>query len=77
MHPVFRSKNGLLFYLAPWVPVGLILTLMITVAGRLTWPQAVSITAPVTFLLACVCLAPWYACRALPLRSAPRWKMFT
>jgi two-component system, LytTR family, sensor histidine kinase AlgZ len=77
MHPVFRSKNGLLFYLAPWVPVGLILTLMITVAGRLTWPQAVSITAPVTFLLACVCLAPWYVCRALPLRSAPRWKLFT
>ena len=77
MHPVFRSKSGFLFYLAPWMPVCLILTLMVSVAGRFSWPETASITAPVTFLLACVCLAPWYACRALPLRTTPRWKVFT
>lgn len=77
MHPVFRNKNGFLFYLAPWMPLWLILTMMVSVAGRLTWAEATCITAPVTFLLACVCLAPWYACRALPLRTTPRWKLWT
>lgn len=69
MHPVFSSRNGLLLYLAAWVPVALMLTLIVSVAGRLRWPEAISLTTPVTVLLACVCLAPWYSCRALPLRS--------
>jgi two-component system, LytTR family, sensor histidine kinase AlgZ len=69
MHPVFSSRNGLLLYLAAWVPVGLMLTLIVSVTGRLSWPQTMSLTAPVTLLLAFVCLAPWYLCRALPLRS--------
>ena len=77
MHPVFRSRSGFLFYLAPWIPLGLILTFMVRVAGRLNWHETLAVTAPVTFLLACVCLAPWYACRALPLRATPRWKLFT
>jgi two-component system sensor histidine kinase AlgZ len=75
MHPVFKTKNGFLFYLAAWVPVGLMLTLMVSVSGRLNWPEAASITVPVTFLLACVCLAPWYSCRYLPLRSTPAPKL--
>jgi len=75
MHPVFRSKNGLLFYLAAWIPVGIMLTLMARVAGRFRWAESASITVPLTFLLACVCLAPWYSCRYLPLRSTPPWKL--
>jgi two-component system sensor histidine kinase AlgZ len=75
MHPVFRSKSGFLLYLAAWVPIGLMLTLMVSVAGRFRWPESASITVPVTFLLACVCLAPWYSCRSLPLRSTPPWKL--
>jgi two-component system, LytTR family, sensor histidine kinase AlgZ len=69
MHPVFRSKNGLLFYAAAWIPVGVMLTLIASVTGHLPWPETASLTAPVTVLLACACLAPWYSCRALPLRS--------
>lgn len=75
MHPVFKTKNGLLFYLAAWVPVALMLTLLVSVAGHLNWAGAASVTAPVTFLVACVCLAPWYSCRYLPLRSTPPWKL--
>lgn len=77
MHPVFRNKSGFLFYLAPWVPLWLIITLIVSVAGRLSWPATASLTVPVTFALACVCLAPWYPCRALPLRTTPLWKVFT
>lgn len=75
MHPVFSSKNGLLLYLAAWIPVGLMLTLMVSVSGRLRWPESASLTAPLTFLLACVCLAPWYTCRSLPLRSTRASKL--
>lgn len=75
MHPVFSSRNGLLLYLAAWIPVALMLTLMVSAVGRLRWPETAAVTAPVTFLLACVCLAPWYACRSLPLRSTPKEKL--
>jgi two-component system, LytTR family, sensor histidine kinase AlgZ len=75
MHPVFRSKNGFLLYLSAWIPVGVMLTLMVRVAGRLSWPETAVVTVPVTFLLACVCLAPWYACRSLPLRSTSAAKL--
>lgn len=75
MHPVFSSKNGFFLYLLVWVPVGLMLTLMVRVAGRMTWPETASVTAPVTFLLACVCLAPWFTCRSFPLRSTSAGKL--
>jgi hypothetical protein len=75
MHPVFRSKNGFLFYLTAWIPIGLMLTLMVRIAGRLSWHETACVTAPVTFLLACVCLAPWYSCRWLPLRSTRPGKL--
>lgn len=76
MHPVFSSKNGLLFYLAAWIPVGAMLTLMVTASAHLKLVESAAVTVPVTFLLACVCLAPWYSCRYLPLRSTPKWKIF-
>src|ERR1700761_4008092 len=75
MHPVFSSKNGLLLYLAGWIPLGAMLTLVVTVSGRFRWTEAASVTVPATFLLACVCLPPWYACRSLPLRSTPKEKL--
>jgi len=77
MHPVFRTKNGFLFYLAPWAPVGVMLALMITAAGRMRFAESVAIAVPATFALACICLAPWYVCRALPLRTTPGWKIWT
>lgn len=75
MHPVFSSKNGFLLYLIVWIPVGVMLTLMVRVAGRMNWAETSSVTVPVTFILACVCLAPWFTCRALPLRSTSAAKL--
>jgi two-component system, LytTR family, sensor histidine kinase AlgZ len=77
MHPVFRTRNGFFLYLFIWNPIFLLLTLAVSVAGRLQWLEAISVTGPVTLVFAAVCLAPWYACRALPLRTTPRWKIFT
>jgi len=51
------------------VPLGAILGLLISVAGALTAFETAVIIVPVTVMLAFVCLSPWYACRALPLKS--------
>jgi two-component system sensor histidine kinase AlgZ len=70
MHPIFQNWKVLLLYLAVWVPLGTILGLLISVAGLLTATETAVIVVPVTVALAFVCLSPWYACRALPLRSS-------
>ena len=69
MHPLLHNWKGSLLYLAAWVPLGAILGLVIHVAGGLTAIETTVIIVPVVVILAFVCLAPWYACRALPLNS--------
>ena len=75
MHPLFQNRNTLLAYLFAWVPLGAMLGLVISGAGHLDWRATLAIIAPVTMLLAVVCLSPWYLCRALPLKGTPRWKI--
>jgi hypothetical protein len=69
MHPIFLNWRGLLLYLSGWVLLGSILGVLIAAAGRLSPLESGAITAPVTLILALVCLSPWYVCRSLPLRS--------
>jgi two-component system sensor histidine kinase AlgZ len=77
MHPLFQSRNTLFAYFAAWAPLGAMLGVVISGAGRLDWRATLAIVAPVTLLLAFVCLSPWYLCRALPLNGTPRWKLLT
>ena len=69
MHPVLQNWRVFLMYLATWVPLGAILGLLISATGSLSRAETTAITAPVTAVLAFVCLSPWYTCRGLPLRS--------
>jgi len=69
MHPLLHSWKASLLYFAAWVPLGAILGLLISAAGSLTAFGTAVIIVPVTVILAFVCLSPWYACRALPLKS--------
>jgi hypothetical protein len=69
MHPLLQNWKAALLYLAAWVPLGAILGLLISDAGSLTAFETAVIIVPVTVILALVCLSPWYACRALPLKS--------
>ena len=75
MHPIFQNWKLFLLYLAAWVPLGAMLGLLISVAGALNAAETAAIIAPVTVVLAFICLSPWYACRALPLRSANVWRL--
>ncbi len=67
MHPIFKSRNGWFFYLLIWVPIGFMLGLVLSVYGHLKFWEAVSVTGPLTLVLAIDCLTPWYTCRAWPL----------
>jgi two-component system, LytTR family, sensor histidine kinase AlgZ len=75
MHPIFQNWKLFLLYLAVWVPLGAILGLLISVAGNLEAGETAAVIIPVTVVLAFVCLSPWYACRALPLRSTGMVRM--
>jgi two-component system sensor histidine kinase AlgZ len=69
MHPLQHNWKASLLYFAAWVPLGAILGLLISVAGSFTAIETAAVIVPITVILAFVCLSPWYACRALPLRS--------
>lgn len=75
MHPLFQNRNSLFAYFFAWVPLGAMLGVVISAAAHLDWRAAFAIIAPVTLLLAFVCLTPWYLCRVLPLNGTPRWKL--
>jgi LytS/YehU family sensor histidine kinase len=51
------------------------LAFLLSAPAHLTAAESAAITAPLSILLAFICLSPWYFCRALPLRSTPTWKL--
>lgn len=75
MHPLIKSRDGLLIYLAVWLPVGIMLGSVVSVYGHLHWIEAAKVMLPIVFLLAIVCLTPWYTCRILPLNRTPAYKI--
>lgn len=69
MHPVLHDWKTSGLYFAAWAPIGAILGLLISVAGSLKALETAAIIVPVTVILSFACLSPWYACRALPLKT--------
>src|SRR5580658_7381793 len=69
MHPALHNWKTSGLYFAAWAPIGAILGLLISVAGSLTALETAAVIVPVTVVLSFACLSPWYACRALPLKS--------
>jgi two-component system, LytTR family, sensor histidine kinase AlgZ len=75
MHPIFQNRNSVLAYLAAWFPLGAVLAYVIKASARLGWLETAAFTAPLTLVLAVVCLSPWYLARSLPLSSSSRAKV--
>jgi two-component system sensor histidine kinase AlgZ len=67
MHPLLISPTRITLYLAAWVPVACLLALALVVTGGLHWGEASALAGPLILFLGVACLAPWYACRMLPL----------
>jgi two-component system sensor histidine kinase AlgZ len=74
MHPIFKNQQALLGYTAAWVPLALVYGFMLAFAGRLTRLESLIVTVPVVCVTALACLAPWYVCKALPLKNSPAFK---
>src|SRR6266446_5308463 len=77
MHPLLVSRTNFLLYLAAWIPIGAMLGLVLNMSARLNWAETAAITAPLTLVLAFVCLSPWYSTRFLPLGATPFWKLLS
>jgi sensor histidine kinase YesM len=75
MHPIFQNRNSVLAYLAAWFPLGAMLAYVIKASARLGWFETAAFAAPLTLVLAVVCLSPWYLARSLPLSSSSRAKV--
>src|SRR5256885_7822536 len=77
MHPLLVSRTNFLLYLAAWIPIGAMLGLVLSMSAQLNWAETAAITAPLTLILAFVCLSPWYSTKFLPLGATPIWKLMS
>ena len=69
MHPLL-AKGRLGPYLAAWLPIAALLTVLVRLAGGASWLEAAVLVVPLALVFAFICLASWYPCRALPLSAA-------
>lgn len=75
MHPIFTRKMYLASYLGVWVLVAVMLAGLLRMPNTLGWRDALMVSVPLCLFYAFVCLAPWYVCRHLPLRSTNAGKL--
>jgi hypothetical protein len=75
MHPILQSWRRFLTWAAVWIPFGMILVLVAHFSGRMGMAEAAAVMGPPVAVLSFVCLAPYYVCKALPLRSAQPRKL--
>jgi hypothetical protein len=61
-----RKRLGL--YLAAWLPVAFLLAVLVALAGRAPWPEALALALPLSAVYAFQCLPSWYLCRSFPLQ---------
>jgi two-component system, LytTR family, sensor histidine kinase AlgZ len=76
MHPILAQRRHLGLYLAAWLPVMGMVGVLLTLSGRLSWPNALALAIPMCLLNAFMGLAAWYLCRAFPLGSTGIPRLF-
>ena len=67
MHPILASRRHLALYLAAWLPVVALLTVVMVMTGWGGWQQSLLFIFPMVVVFAFLCLSAWYSCRAMPL----------
>jgi hypothetical protein len=70
MHPILCGPSRLIGYLSAWLLTATLMAALLRLPGRLDWREALMLAFPLCLFYAFVCLAPWYACRSLPLRNS-------
>ncbi len=77
MHPILAHKTKLGLYLAAWLALAVLLAALTTLAGNLSWREALALIGPLTLLYAFVCLSTWYLCRAFSLEHSSLTQLFS
>jgi len=75
MHPILSRLTRLALYLLAWIPLAALLAYLLAATGGMTRREAISMSLPLCFLYAFVCLSAWYSCRAVPLARATIGKL--
>ena len=75
MHPILGSSGRLLLYLATWLPVGALLSLLVALVDQVGWAAAGALAFPLSLIYAFICLASWYPSRGTPLSRANAWRV--
>lgn len=68
MHPILAERKRLGLYLAAWLPVAFLLAVLVALAGRAPWSEALALALPLSAVYAFQCLPSWYLCRSFPLQ---------
>jgi two-component system, LytTR family, sensor histidine kinase AlgZ len=69
MHPILSQLRRLIVYLLAWVPIAGLLAYLLTVSHEIGAREAITLSVPLCFLYAFLCLTAWYSCRGNPLEK--------
>jgi two-component system sensor histidine kinase AlgZ len=70
MHPILDRRGRLGLYLLAWLPLLPLVAGLLFLLGGAAWGEAFALALPPLVVYAYLCLAAWYVCRALPLKTA-------
>ena len=70
MHPILGKPRWLALYLLAWLPFAALITMSLRGTGSVSWEASVALSLPAAWMLAFMCLTPWYTCRWLPLGTS-------
>jgi hypothetical protein len=70
VHPILAHRGRLGLYLLAWLPLLPLVAGLLFLSGQAPWGEAFALALPPLVVYAYLCLAAWYACRALPLKTA-------
>jgi two-component system, LytTR family, sensor histidine kinase AlgZ len=75
MHPILAKPRWLALYLLAWLPFAGLMMMSLRGPGFVTWQAAAALCLPAAWMLAFMCLTPWYTCRTLPLATTTAFRL--
>jgi two-component system sensor histidine kinase AlgZ len=75
MNPLIAGQGRLSLYVSAWIPLAVLLGYLLMMTGGLAWPEAASMSLPLSLFYAVICLAPWHMCLVLTIGSSPTYKI--
>src|SRR5215212_11647474 len=67
MYPLLSRRSHLAAYLLLWLLIGLLVSMLLTAGGGLSWRLALIAGVPAALAYSFICLSAWYVARAMPL----------